>query len=185
MEGHGWLALGYKAGANGFFGGAGSWLAAVLMTRRWTLWLRLFVFFLSKREEGAAATVLEKWGEDRAGRFVFKMWPGELVLFFKGGGGRPQQGKEGRPNGQREKWQLRGDLVFCFKGIGATDLWFASPERGRVASCPLFVWGSLRFAFPKPNEWGAVCWFSEGDGCDCFFVGLGFFLSFPQFFSAL
>jgi hypothetical protein len=24
------------------------------------LWLRLFVFFLSKREEGAAATVLEK-----------------------------------------------------------------------------------------------------------------------------
>jgi len=33
-------------------------------------------------------------------------------------------------------------------------LWFWSPERGRAASCPLFVWGSLRFAFPRPKEGG-------------------------------
>ena len=32
------------------------------MTRRWTLWLRLFVFFLSKREAGVAA-IMSKNGE--------------------------------------------------------------------------------------------------------------------------
>jgi hypothetical protein len=35
-------------------------------------------------------------------------------------------------------------------------LWFWSPDKERVASCPLFVWGSLRFAFPRPKEGGGL-----------------------------
>ena len=41
-------------------------------------------------------------------------------------------------------------------------LWFCSPERGRVASCPLFVWGSLRFAFPRPKEGGGLFFCFQG-----------------------
>jgi hypothetical protein len=117
--------------------------------RKWGLpWLREMLYV--QGEVTGSCGRCRKWQRGTGAPIL-------VFSFFKREGvGPPQQGKEGRPNGQREKWQLRGDLVFCFKGRGAADLWFASPREERWPAA-LSLCGVLSGLLSQSQRRGGLC----------------------------
>ena len=118
-------------------------------------------FFFPKERRGLRLQCWKNREKIGPAALFLRCGQGRWFSFFQGRGRSASTRERGETKWPKGEVAAEGGSGFLFQRERGRRPLVRFPERGRVASCPLFVWGSLRFAFPKPKEWGAVCWFQR------------------------